>query len=79
MVATIDSNKELRSLKKGEKGFVSHFTNPNIAGKLMAMGVVPGAVVQVLRRAPFGGGLYVKADNICLALRGAEAASIILK
>ena len=79
MVAAINSGKHLGSLKKGAIGTISHFSNPLIGGKLMAMGFLPGTQVQLIRKAPFGGGCYVKAENISVALRQAEANSIVLK
>lgn len=45
----------------------------------MSMGVLPGSHVEVVRKAPFGGGCYVKVDNFYLALRREEAASVVLK
>jgi ferrous iron transport protein A len=45
----------------------------------MAMGVLPGSQIEYIRKAPFGGGCYVKVDNVMLGLRKAEAASIVLK
>lgn len=69
----------LDSLKKGVKKTVSHFTNPRIANKLMAMGVLPGTTIQILRKSPFGSSFYVRADGLSIALRKEEAASIILQ
>ncbi len=45
----------------------------------MAMGILPGSVVKIIRRAPFGGGCYIKADNILLALRKDEACTIVIR
>lgn len=44
----------------------------------MAMGVLPGSRIELRRRAPFGGGWYVKVDNLLLALRQCEVDSIVL-
>lgn len=63
----------------GRSGNISHFTDERIAAKLMAMGVLPGSHMEVRRRAPFGGGWYVKVDNLLLALRQRELDSIVLK
>ena len=79
MESTTNNRKHLGALKKGTVGIISHFSNPLIGGKLMAMGFLPGTQVQLIRKAPFGGGCYVKAKNISVALRQAEANSIILK
>lgn len=79
MVAVQNSGKPLGKVGVGDTGFVSHFTNDRIAGKLMAMGILPGSAIKVIRRAPFGGGCYIKADNILLALRKDEACTILVR
>jgi len=79
VVATIDTEKHLAQLKRGGQALVSHFRNPQIASKLMAMGIMPGSSIRMIRKAPFGGGCYIKVDNLLIALRESEALSIILK
>ena len=79
MVVTGINNIPLSELKSGKGGFVSHFTNQLIASKLMSMGVLPGSRLEIIRKAPFGGGCYVKADKHYLALRKQEAACIIMR
>ncbi len=46
--------------------------NP-LAYRLMEMGVIEGAVVQVLRRAPLGDPLQVRVGDYELSLRQSEA------
>lgn len=53
------------------------FTNDAIAGKLMAMGVLPGSKIALVRSSPLGGGWYAEVDNIRIALRKQEAACIL--
>lgn len=79
MVATVQQKQPLSATPKGTNGEVSHFSNPQIGSKLMAMGVLPGSRIYVVRKSPFGGGCYVKVDNFLLALRKEEADSIVLK
>lgn len=79
MVAKLDTENHLAQLKRGGQGLVSHFENPQIASKLMAMGIMPGSNIRMIRKAPFGGGCYIKVDNLLIALRESEALSIILK
>jgi|GEM_PF-2009627 ferrous iron transport protein A len=64
---------------EGERGQIAGFRSDYIAGKLMAMGVLPGADVEVLRRAPLGGGWYVRIGAQRLALREDEFDSIIMQ
>lgn len=49
-----------------------------VARRLMEMGVVPGARVQVIKAAPMGDPLEVRVRNYHLALRRAEAHTIIV-
>jgi Fe2+ transport system protein FeoA len=50
-----------------------------LAGKLTAMGLLPGSMVEMVSVAPFGQAYYIKADGVRLALREEEAASILLE
>lgn len=43
------------------------------------MGILPGTQIEVIRSAPFGGGCYIKADNLLIALRKSEACSIVIQ
>ena len=66
------------TLKTGEEGIVSHFSDVQMAGKFVSMGVLPGSSVRVVRIAPFNGGYYLRVDDTNLVLRTEEAHSIIL-
>ena len=79
MVATINSGKQVDKLVKGGIGIISHFTNQAIGGKLMSMGFLPGTQIKLISKAPFGGGCYLKAENITVALRRNEANTIVLR
>jgi ferrous iron transport protein A len=78
VTANSKSGQPLAKLKTGAQGLVAKISNPAVAGKLMAMGILPGTRIHMVRKAPFGGGCYVKADNLLVALRKTEACSIIL-
>ncbi len=69
----------LYGISYGKPVVVSHFGDQHLAGRLMAMGILPGSRIEVLRPAPFGGGLYVKADNLLIALRKEEAEFILVR
>ncbi|MCG8329522.1 MAG: ferrous iron transport protein A [Chitinophagales bacterium] len=79
MIAQAGTTKLLTDISIGQEEIVARFTNDLIGGKLMAMGLLPGTKVRVIRKAPFGGSWYIKAGNFYLALRKGEAASIVLK
>lgn len=79
VVATLKKTDDAHlRLSNRRSGHVSHFADERLGGKLMAMGVLPGSRIELRRRAPFGGGWYVKVDNLLLALRQQEIDSIVL-
>ncbi|HEV2706820.1 MAG TPA: FeoA domain-containing protein, partial [Pyrinomonadaceae bacterium] len=47
-----------------------------VARRLMEMGVVPGAPVRVIKRAPLGDPLEIRVRNYHLAVRRSEAQTI---
>ncbi len=69
----------LTSVGNGEVRTVAGFEQEHLASKLMAMGVLPGSQIKIIRRAPFGGACYVAIDQHYLALRHHEAAAILIK
>lgn len=44
----------------------------------MAMGLIPGADIMLVRKSPFGGAYYIKAKNHYVALRTDEAKDVLL-
>jgi ferrous iron transport protein A len=79
VVALLNSGKTISALKRGAVGFINKFTDDEVAQKLMSMGILPGTRIELVRKAPLGGGCYVKADNLLIALRSEEAARVILR
>jgi ferrous iron transport protein A len=71
--------RTLKDLKTNESAKAISFEDQALACKLTAMGVLPGAMIEMIRTAPFGAAFYVKVDGIRLALREEEAASILLE
>lgn len=63
---------------KGGIGTISHFSDDQVASKLLSMGILPGSTVSVMRVAPFNGGFYLKIGAANLVLRTEEAACIII-
>jgi len=78
VVARAIVSKKLIELPVRAPSEVVNFTDELIGGKLMAMGILPGSKITIVRKAPFGGSWYIKVDNFYLALRKIEAASIIV-
>ncbi len=63
----------------GMSGTIERFTNENLAGKLLDIGIRPGSRLRIVRKGPFGGSWYVKIDRHCVALRKQELACIMIK
>jgi ferrous iron transport protein A len=70
--------KTLAVLQEGQEGIIHEFTDDLMASKLISMGVLPGKMLHLVRRVPFGGGLYVKIEGQNIALRLEEARNIVL-
>jgi ferrous iron transport protein A len=71
--------EQLSNLKNGQRGIISRYTDSAVECKLLSMGILPGKSIEIIRRVPFGGGLYLKIDTINLAVREEEAQKIILE
>lgn len=66
--------KKLSSMKNGDKGTVVKVNGTgNIKFRLIDMGVIPGAKVQVVKYAPLGDPIEIKVKGFSLSLRVDEA------
>jgi ferrous iron transport protein A len=74
----LTSPKNITELQIGENAVIGEFSNCHVACKLMAMGLLPGSSISLMRKAPFGGAYYIKAKNHYVALRSNEALSVLL-
>ncbi len=63
-------------LKTGQIALVKQFSDFEATCKLLTMGLVPNARVELIRKSPFGGAFYVKLDNHIIGMRAVEAASV---
>lgn len=79
VVGLVESIKNLSLIAPGEIGVLAEYTNALIAQKLLSMGVLLGSRIEVLRSAPWGGGLIIKADSLIIALRRKEAAALLIR
>lgn len=50
--------------------------DPSLRGRLATLGIVPGAVLRVLRRLPAGGPMDVDVQGVRIAMRTADARRI---
>jgi ferrous iron transport protein A len=78
VLQAINKKRTLAALADGQFGVIHQYTHDVIASKLMSMGILPGKSLKLVRRLPFGGGLYVKVGNQNIALRQEEAENILV-
>jgi ferrous iron transport protein A len=68
---------QLAELKPGMSGVVTSVAGSGrIASRLMELGMVPGAIVDVLRKAPFGDPVQYRVRGALISMRAAEAACV---
>lgn len=72
-------NVALNELAPGQRGIVSGFADDtDLSLRLMELGVVEGAELLVLRRAPAGDPIEIDVMGYALSLRRDEAASVLV-
>ncbi|MDG2419937.1 MAG: FeoA family protein [Saprospiraceae bacterium] len=69
----------MSDLKIGQKSIVQNFTNTQMGGKLMTMGMLPGSLVELVRKASAGKTFFIKVNGFGMAVRKNEAANILLE
>ena len=74
-----DPTRTVAALKRGESGTIADFTDPQLAGKMLAMGIRPGSEVKLVRRGSLGRCCYIKVQRYQFALRACEADCICLR
>ncbi|MCZ2101312.1 MAG: ferrous iron transport protein A [Chitinophagales bacterium] len=75
----MDPRKTLLALQPGETGLVALLEENDFISKLMALGILPNTRVKMVRKAPFGKVFYVKLDDHQIAIREAEANTVIIE
>ena len=72
--------RSLAELAVGESGQIASLEGQGaIAVRLLEMGLVPGARVSLIKRAPLGDPLEIRVRDYHLSLRRAEAARVRLR
>lgn len=68
----------LSDLKPGQKGLVTDMKSTNLAliSRVMALGIVPGEEIELLRHAPLGDPLQIKAGATYISVRKADSGFI---
>ena len=70
---------KLTDLKIGQKSIVQNFSDSKMGGKLMTMGMLPGSLVELVRKASAGKTFFIKVNGFGMAVRKNEAANILLE
>ena len=69
--------RSLDQLDPGERGVILRLAGDHgIVRRLMELGLVPGTLVEVVRRAPLGDPVELRLRQIHLSIRRSEAAGI---
>lgn len=70
-----------KGLKAGDKAIVTGFLKgkPSYRKKLLAMGITPGTLFEVVRLAPLGDPVEIQVRGYMVSLRRDEAALISIK
>lgn len=71
----------LSELKAGERARILGYANddPAFRGQLLPLGLTPGAQVEVVRFAPFGDPMQIRARGSALFLRKADATVVLVE
>ena len=69
----------ISSLHIGESAIISEDNLDNIPLKLLEMGCLPGAIVELIQVAPLNDPLYICVNGSHLAIRKRTAAKISIK
>lgn len=74
------AEKRLDEMERGERGKVIEISScGSLRSKIMDMGIVRGAEIEMVRRAPLGDPLEFLLRGYRLTLRKGEAANVILE
>ncbi|GAB3715207.1 FeoA family protein [Spirosoma flavus] len=72
------NKRSVADLRAGERATIQSFTDEMMSLKLLEMGCLPGAQVYMTAKAPLGDPLCLNVAGYVLAMRKAEAATILI-
>lgn len=70
---------QLNELQIGTKAKVVSFGNKELENAFLLFGLLPETVVQINRKVPFGGSLYLAFNQTIIAVRRTEAAQVSIE
>ncbi len=73
------NKKRLSEIEIGKKAVIVSFESDDIILKLMEMGCLPGEVVSIEKKAPWGDPISIIVSGYQLSLRMSEAEKIIVE
>ena len=73
------SKKRLSEIEIGKKAIILSFENDEIILKLMEMGCLPGEIISIEKKAPWGDPISITVSGYQLSLRMNEAEKIIVE
>jgi ferrous iron transport protein A len=74
---TITGKRTLDTFRNGESGtIISVDSSAPLGRRLMEVGMTPGVVARVIRRAPLGDPIEVSLPDVSLSLRAYEASLV---
>ena len=75
-----NENRTLAELEIGTNARILSVEGEDVVSRrLLEMGVTPGALVRIIKNAPFGCPMEIRVRNSHLAIRRSEAGSIIVE
>jgi len=69
----------LQELKVGQQAKVISFQHKEIESSFILFGMIPDSIVEIKRRVPFGGSLYISFNQTLMAIRRSEAEQVIVE
>ncbi len=73
------NKKRLSEIEIGKKAIIISFENDEIILKLMEMGCLPGEIISIEKKAPWGDPISIIVSGYQLSLRRNEAEKIIVE
>ena len=71
--------KRLSQIEIGKKAIIISLENDDILLKLMEMGCLPGEIISIEKKAPWGDPISIMVSGYQLSLRANEAEKIIVE
>ena len=71
--------QNLAALNKGEERRLVDILDKNLKTRLMEMGLRPGSLIKIVRKAPLGGAYIIQSKSLSIAIRTQQLDKIIVE